>query len=338
MRKKLLKLCILALSTALVLSQNIFTDNALDNIDGDYIEFNYIKEGDAGAYKNYPPLVIISDLLLTGNYTEAVNKIIVLPETQTTDDVLFNEVIRLLNQKLNDEEKVLSKIFDLIKHTLFYMEKSSNLDQALQIIFTSMFKYLLAQNKLYSYTMVQLSEYARLATRVYTKGFSYLDLFVNLSNNTFPSSIKTLVWTKGYKCIKNKMYDQYLFQPPSQLVIGDFSRANIRNDSKWKITYDYDSGIYQVYNSGCQCYIGEINYRTIDGDIIVGSIPIVKSEDVTWKFEPINDFDFYMTSSGRRLYAHHELHVYKGVRYREVFMTHKSNVSDVWSFVDCLIN
>lgn len=336
MRKTFLKLCYLALSTALVLSQ-ILTD--LDSIDdGDYIEFNYTKEGDEGAYKNYPPLVTISDFLLTGNYTEAVNKIIVLPETQTTDDVLFNEVIRLLNQKLNDEEKVLSKIFDLIKHTLFYMEKNNDLDQALQIIFTSMFKYLLAQNKLYSYTMVQLSEYARLATRVYTKGFSYLSLFVNLSNNTFPSSIKTLVWTKGYKCIKNKMYDQYLFQPPSQLAIGDFSRANIRNDQRWKITYDYGSGIYHVYNFGCECYIGEINHHTIDGDVIVGSIPIVKSEDVTWKFEPINDFDFYMTSSGRRLFAHHELHVFNGVRYREVFMNHKTSVSDVWSFVDCLIN
>lgn len=335
MEKQFLKFYFLALITALVHSQNI-----TDDIDGDYIDFVYVKEGDAGAYKNYPPLVTISESILSGNYTKAVNEIIALPETQTTDDVLFNEVIRLLNLNLKDEEQVLEKIFEIIKHTLFYMEKSNDLDQTLQIIFTSMFKYLLAEDKLYSYTMVQLNEYARLATRVYTKGFSYLDLFNNLSNDTFPSSIEKLVWTKGYKCIKNEKFDQYLFQPPSQLAVGDFSRANIRDDQRWKITYDYGTGVYHLYNYGCKCYIEEINY-TVDGDVVVGSMGIVNSiEDLTWKFEPINDGDFYMirSTSGRRLFAQNEMHSFKGLRYREVFMTYKTNVSDVWSFVDCLIN
>lgn len=335
MENQFLKLYFLALITTLVYSQKLISDPG-----GDYLDFDYVKEGDDGAYKNYPPLVAISELILTGNYTKAVNEIIALPETETTNDVLFNEVIRLLNDSLKDEEEFLEKIFELIKHILFYMEKSNDLDQTLQIIFTSMFKYLLAEDKLYSYTMVQLNEYARLTTRVYTKGFSYLDLFNNLTNNTFPSSIEKLVWTKGYKCIKNVKFDQYLFQPLShQLAVGDFLEGNIKDDQRWKITFDYGTGVYQVYNYGCKCYIEEINH-TIDGDVVVGSLGIVKMEDLTWKFEPIIDSEFYMTKSntGHRLFAINELHNFNGVIYREVYMTYKTNVSDVWSFVDCLIN
>lgn len=279
------------------------------------------------------PEATIYNFILTANYPEAVKGLIAITEIQTTN------VINLLNNELKNEEKILDKIFELIKYILYYLEKSSDLDLTLQRIFTSMFNFLLAEKKLYSFGMIQLNEYAKLVSHVYANELFYMDLFIKLSDNAFPSAIKTLVWNKELKCIKNKNYDEYLFQSPTQLVTGDYTRANTTNDQKWNFIYLIGFGIYQIHNAGCNCSIEELN-RTPDGDVILGTLPegwTKENKIVSWRIELINDSEFLVTnpSTNGKLFAFNEFHVFNGVKYREVFVTKKSNVSDVWSFVDC---
>lgn len=277
--------------------------------------------------------VEIFSLIITGNDPEAVKGLVNITEIQTT------EVIRLLNHTLKSEEKILDKIFGLIKYILFHLQQSSELDLTLQRIFTSMFNFLLAENKLHSFGMIQLNEYAKLVTRIYTKELFYIHLFMRLSDNKLPSAIRTLVWNNDLKCIKNKKYDEYLFQTPTQLVTGDYSKAKIENYQKFSFNYMLGLGIYQIYNTGCNCSMEELNL-TPDGDVIVGILPLGwtnKHTTISWRIELVNDSEFFIINPSTRgkLYAFHEFHVFDDVKYREVFITKKSNVSDVWSFANC---
>lgn len=319
MRKTFLIFFALTLNTALVIGQNTSTEALEDNKNESMPEAKIEKS--------------IFNLIITANYPEAVKGLITSTEIQTTN------VIRLLNNKLENEETVLNKIFELIKHILYYMQQSSDLDLTLQRIFTSMFNFLLVEKKLYSFGMIQLNEYAKLASQVYAKDSFYIDLFMNLSDNAFPSTIKNLVWNKELKCIKNKNFDEYLFQSPTQLVTGDYSRANVTNDQKWSFNYLIGVGIYQIHNAWCNCSIEELN-RSPDGDVIVGTLPkgwTKTDQTISWRIELINDSEFLITNprTHGKLFALNDFHVFNDVKYREVFITKKSNVSSVWLFVDC---
>lgn len=328
MTKTFIQICVLTFNIVLVLGQIVSIDDY-----SDYIDFNFTKDGDDVVYKNYPPLVKISGLINTGDYTEAVKQLIDFPETLTTEPVVFNEIIRQLREKM-DEETFFEKIFELIRNILYQFKFNSKLYRLLHLIFQTMFRLLVAENKLKSFEMIQLNEHAKYTARFYSGGYPNLEMFKRMSNNTLPSAIQKLVWNTDLKCIKNKKYDSYLFQTEKKLVTTSDS-----NNQQWRFQYLWNVGNYLIYNSKCNCSLEKINEKS-DGDIVVGTQPIGQghlTDIISWRIELINDSDFYLIDRSTRghLFADSDYRLHSGIKRREVLISTKAKEADVWTFVNC---
>lgn len=282
--------------------------------------------------KEFPPNMIAM-LIINGKYSEAVTELIKSTEMQTAG------VVEGLREEVMTSSKVSDQIFGLLRYILFHSEQNHDLDLTLQRILTTTFKFLYSHMELNSYMMIQLCEYAKLTNQVYTKSISYLDLFEHLCDNKFPSEIKLMVWGTEFKCIKNKKYDEYLYQTRGILHTGDFVRKTFENDQLWKFQYDFGSGTYRIFNLLHKSYIEKIRVSP-DGDVVAGIYYLVQRGHniISWKIQLFNENEFFIinSSSGDRMYAGPDYHYnIDNDKMRQVRLSTKPQIADVWYLVPC---
>lgn len=280
----------------------------------------------------------ISELLLAGNHSEALNKLIKSTEERTLN------VIQALNCKLIIS-KVAGKIFDLLLYIDFNFKSSTGfsteLDPTLTRIFTTMFQHLVARGEIHSYTMIELCAHAKMTNGHFhyrSKNVTYLNLFEKLANNKFPSAIKTLVWGDELKCVQNKKFGKNLYQSDTSLNIGDIRRTRFRDDQRWR--FDYMLGIRSFYvrNFGRNRAIEEI-FSYPDG-VAIGNRPVgMRNDDhiLFWRIQLINDVEFFIINPETRtkLYAVEWLND-DGIS-REARLTRKGEDANVWYFAKCYL-